>query len=114
MKDILHSNDYPLNFRKTINKYDVPNTPTKIEEKQKGKPTWVSFTYAGHDMKKIPKLFSNNNIKMACKTNDMKNLRCKKQNTDTYNNSGIYKLKSLLCSKSNKAELQGKFHQIYQ
>jgi hypothetical protein len=85
-----------LNFHKTINKYSKPNTPTKIEENRREN---LNGPYAGHDIKKIPKLFSSNNLKVACKTIDMKNLRCKKQNTDTYINSGIYKLKSPDCSK---------------
>jgi hypothetical protein len=56
-------------------------------------------------MKKIPKLFNKNNIKAACKTNNVKNLDGGEKNTDIYN-SGIYKLKSLDCSKENVGEIR--------
>jgi hypothetical protein len=62
------------------------HTIKKNRREQKGKPKWALLSYAGHDMK---------------------NLRCKKQNTNTYNNSGIYKLKSLDCSMKYEGQTCG-------
>jgi hypothetical protein len=63
-------------------------------------PKWTSFTYSGHYIRKVTKLFTDTHLKIAYKTTStLDNLLKEKQETNQYEQSGIYKLTCQSCQK---------------
>jgi transposase-like protein len=84
-----YSDTINSNYEKTIQK-------TQPETNKK----WVSFTYTGHYIWKITKLFKDINIKIAYRTTStLDKLLNEKQKTNPYEQSGIYKLTCQSCHK---------------
>jgi hypothetical protein len=88
----------------------------KIEEEVLEKPTnkWVTFTYAGKEIRYVTKLFKNYNVDIAWHTNNSleQHLSIKRQNGDQYDHCGIYKLR-LECGGAYVGQTGRKFRTRY-
>jgi hypothetical protein len=72
------------------------NLENKAEKEQK----WVTFTYTGNYIQKITTLFKDTNLKTAFKTTStIGKLLNEKQETNSYEQSGIYKITCQSCYK---------------
>jgi hypothetical protein len=91
---ILRNNGYPPH---TYTHKQVTNKITNTVQQQKQK--WATFTYTGNHTRAITKLFKNNNIRIAYRTNNtIRNyLQNKDHNSDKYSQGGIYELKCSSC-----------------
>jgi len=98
----MFNNAFPIppKTKPNLKKITTPNKP-KTTSTQK----WATFTYIGKETTYITNLFKNNDLKIAMRTNNyiQKILMDNKQlmnKTDTYTQSGVYKL---TCPDCNKA-----------
>jgi hypothetical protein len=81
------------------NKYKLRKN--KTEDTTKKQQKWISFTYIGHYIRKVTKLFKDTNIKIAYRTTSITGkLLNEKQKMNPYEQSGIYKLACQSCHKA--------------
>jgi hypothetical protein len=67
-------------------------------DSQHRKTKWATFTYSWKETRKSTKLFKDEQIKIAFRTqNTIQNI-VKHERTDEYNKSGIYQMKCLDCT----------------
>ncbi|PNF38897.1 hypothetical protein B7P43_G08228 [Cryptotermes secundus] len=91
VRTILNNNNYPLNTILHTHKPSTKNTTLKNK--------WATFTYFGHEIRSITKLFKNTEVGISYKTkNNIKHLlKINDDKNDMYNLSGVYQLQCSDC-----------------
>jgi hypothetical protein len=83
--------NYPLNTIQLTHKPSTKNTTQKNK--------WTTFTYFGHEIRSVTKLFKNTEVGISYKTrNNIKHLlKINDDKEDLYNLSGVYQLQCADC-----------------
>jgi hypothetical protein len=102
IKHILEQNQYQLSdtIKRKLNKENLINThPPKEQGNKQTKNKWATFTYFGHEVKKVTNVFKNTTLKIAYRTtnNIQKHIQQKQHKNNAYEHSGVYRLKCKDC-----------------
>jgi hypothetical protein len=104
IKHILQQNQYQLSnlIKLALNKgkHEYMGTTKKKEQRSKHtKDRWTTFTYFGHEVRKITNIFRNTNLKVAYRTtnNIQRHVQPKQRGNNIYEHSGIYELRCKDC-----------------
>jgi hypothetical protein len=95
IKYILQQNQYKLN--KVIKqKLKKEKNEKNLRHNKENTCKWITLTYFGQETKQITKTFRDTNTKIAFRTtNTVQKLLQSKQYRNTYDNSGVYRLKCM-------------------
>jgi hypothetical protein len=86
------------------------------EQEKKNKTKWATFTYHNPKVRNTTNLLKHINLKIAFKINNtiVQLIRSKNNNTQIYNNSGIYKLTCKTCKQTYVGQISRNLKQCYQ
>jgi hypothetical protein len=110
---ILQQNQYKLNEvikRRLENKKNEEN----LRHNKENTSEWIAFAYFGQETKEITKTFRDTNTKIAfTTTNTVQKHLQPRQYSNTYDNSGVYRLKCMDCPLQYTGQTGRSFHTRY-